>query len=89
MTDSNGANAGFYSNKRVDELIDQGLVETDQTKLAAIWKEVQQIITQDDPAGLWVTDPLDRTIFRKDIAGQVYNALYTATFDFWALSRTT
>jgi peptide/nickel transport system substrate-binding protein len=85
---SNGANAGFYSNKRVDELIDQGLVETDPAKQAAIWKELQNIVTVDDPAGLWVTDPLDRTILRKDIAGQVYNALYTATYDFWALSRT-
>jgi len=84
---SNGANAGFYSNKRVDELIDQGLVETDPAKQAAIWKELQTIITKDDPAGLWVTDPLDRTIIRKDVAGQVYNALYTDTFDFWALSR--
>jgi peptide/nickel transport system substrate-binding protein len=84
---SNGANAGFYSNKRVDELIDQGLVETDRAKQAAIWKELQSIITKDDPAGLWVTDPLDRTIIRKDVAGQVYNALYTDTFDFWALSR--
>jgi peptide/nickel transport system substrate-binding protein len=85
---SNGANAGFYSNKRVDELIDQGLAETDPSKQAAIWKELQQIITKDDPAGLWVTDPLDRTIVRKDIAGQVYNALYSLTYDFWSLSRT-
>ena len=84
---SNGANAGFYSNKRVDELIDQGLVETDPAKQMAIWKEVQNIVTKDDPAGLWVSDPLDHTIFRKDIQGQVYNALYTETFDFYALSR--
>jgi peptide/nickel transport system substrate-binding protein len=84
---SNGANAGFYANKRVDELIDQGLVETDPVKAAAIWKEMQQIITVDDPAGLWVTDPIDQTIFRKDIDGQVYNAIYTVTYDFWALSR--
>jgi peptide/nickel transport system substrate-binding protein len=84
---SNGANAGFYSNKRVDQLIDQGLTETDPAKLTAIWKELQNTITKDDPAGMWVEDPLDHTIFRKDIAGQVYNAVYTESFDFWALSR--
>lgn len=84
---SAGANAGFYSNARVDELIDAAYTETDTTKLAAMWKEVQQIITVDDPAGLWVEDPLDRTIIRKDIEGQVYNALYAETFDFWALTR--
>jgi len=84
---SNGANAGFYANKQVDELIDQGLVDTDPGKQQEIWKQVQTIVTKDDPAGLWVEDPLDHTIFRKDIQGQVYNALYTETFDFYALSR--
>ncbi|HEX5692688.1 MAG TPA: ABC transporter substrate-binding protein, partial [Roseiflexaceae bacterium] len=84
---SNGANAGFYSDQRVDELIDQGLTETDPAKQAAIWTEMQKIITLDDPAGMWVSDPIDHTIFRKDIAGQAYNALYTETFDFYALSR--
>jgi peptide/nickel transport system substrate-binding protein len=84
---SNGANVGFYANPRVDALIDQGLTETDPFKLQQIWNDVQTIVTKDDPAGLWVEDPMDHTIFRKDIQGQVYNALYTETFDFYALSR--
>jgi peptide/nickel transport system substrate-binding protein len=84
---SNGANAGFYANKRVDALIDHGLTEIDPARQQQIWKEVQNIVTRDDPAGLWVEDPLDHTILRKDIQGQVYNALYTQTFDFYALSR--
>jgi len=84
---SNGANAGFYTNKQVDGLIDQGLVETEPAKQQVIWKQVQNIVTSEDPAGLWVEDPLDHTVFRKDIQGQVYNALYTLTFDFYALSR--
>jgi peptide/nickel transport system substrate-binding protein len=84
---SAGANAGFYSNARVDELIDASYTETDPAKLTAMWQEVQQILTVDDPAGLWVADPLDRTIVRKDIEGQVYNAIYALTFDFWALTR--
>lgn len=84
---SNGANVGFYANKQVDELIDRGLVETEPAKQQAIWKQVQSIVTKDDPAGLWVEDPLDHTVFRNDIQGQVYNALYTQTFDFYALSR--
>src|SRR5215216_1521059 len=84
---ANGANAGFYANQHVDALIDQGLTEIDPARQQEIWKEVQNIVTKDDPAGLWVEDPLDHTIFRKDIQGQVYNALYTQTFDFYALSR--
>jgi peptide/nickel transport system substrate-binding protein len=84
---ANGANVGFYTNKRVDALIDEGLTEIDLARQQQIWKEVQNIVTRDDPAGLWVEDPLDHTIIRKDIQGQVYNALYTQTFDFYALSR--
>ncbi|MBI1878018.1 MAG: ABC transporter substrate-binding protein [Chloroflexi bacterium] len=84
---SAGANAGFYSNKRVDELIDAGYTETDPEKLKAMWDEVQKLITVDDPAGLWVEDPLERTIIRKDIEGHVYNAIYAVTFDYWALTR--
>ncbi len=84
---SKGANAGFYSNKRVDELIDQAYTESDPAKLTAIWSEVQKILTVDDPAGLWVGDPLDRTVIRKDIDGQVYNAIYALTFDYWSLTR--
>jgi peptide/nickel transport system substrate-binding protein len=84
---SAGANAGFYTNPRVDELIDTGYTETDPEKLKTLWAEVQQILTVDDPAGLWVEDPLDRTLIRKDIEGQVYNPIYALTFDYWALSR--
>jgi len=84
---SAGANGGFYANARVDELIDSAYSETDSAKLAAIWREVQQILTVDDPAGLWVEDPLERTVIRKDIIGHTYNAIYATTFDYWALSR--
>lgn len=84
---SAGANAGFYANARVDELIDAAYTETDPAKLQTMWAEVQQILTVDDPAGLWVEDPLERTIIRKDIAGHTYNAIYAMTFDYWALTR--
>ena len=86
---SAGANGGFYHNARVDELIDMAYGESDPAKLAPLWKEVQQILTVDDPAGLWVEDPLERTVIRKDIAGHTYNAIYAMTFDFWALTRAT
>ncbi|MFN8489447.1 MAG: ABC transporter substrate-binding protein [Caldilineaceae bacterium] len=84
---SKGANAGFYSNKRVDELITKAYTETDPAKLKEMWNEVQKIITVDDPAGLWVEDPLDRGIIGKDVEGHVFNAIYAGTFDFWALTR--
>lgn len=84
---SRGANAGFYKNDRVDQLINESINVTDQAKLNEMYKEVQNIITEKDPAGIWAEDSVDHTIFRKDIAGQVYNAVYSKTFDFYALSR--
>lgn len=84
---SSGANGGFYDNARVNELIDKSITTTDPKEIATLYKEVQKIITLDDPAGLWVEDSVDRTVIGKDIEGQVYNALYTNTFDFWALRR--
>jgi peptide/nickel transport system substrate-binding protein len=84
---SSGANAGFYQNARVDELLDQLATVADPAERDTLAKEVQQILTVDDPAGLWVEDAKDKTVFRTDIEGQVFNPLYTATFDFWALTR--
>jgi ABC-type transport system substrate-binding protein len=47
----NGNNGGFYKNARVDELLDLGAGETDPTKRAAIYREVQDSIIEDAP---WV-----------------------------------
>jgi peptide/nickel transport system substrate-binding protein len=42
-------NFSHYSNPRVDELLDQGLMETDPAKRAAIYKEIQEIVAEDVP----------------------------------------
>ncbi len=52
-----GANRGAYRNDRVDELLDQGRVETDQEKRRAIYGEVQQILAEELPyISLWHPD---------------------------------
>ncbi len=51
------ANRGFYSNPKVDELIDRGRTELDQQKRAAIYREVQTILNEDLPyIHLWYFD---------------------------------
>jgi peptide/nickel transport system substrate-binding protein len=50
-------NRGFYSNQRVDELIDQGRSELDQEKRKKIYFEVQRILNEELPyIHLWYLD---------------------------------
>lgn len=46
-----GSNRTFYSNARVDELIEIGMTETDQEKRRLAYKEAQEIISEEAP---WV-----------------------------------
>jgi peptide/nickel transport system substrate-binding protein len=53
----NGANRGFYSNPRLDALIDQARRETDQNIRKQLYAEVQRILATDLPyIDLWFLD---------------------------------
>jgi len=53
----NGANRGFYSNPRVDELIDRGRREVDPAARKAIYAQLQRILADDLPyIDLWYLD---------------------------------
>ncbi len=53
----NGANRGFYSNPRLDALIDQARRETDQNVRKQRYAEVQRILATDLPyVNLWFLD---------------------------------
>jgi peptide/nickel transport system substrate-binding protein len=52
-----GRNRSFYSNPRIDSLIDQGRRETDQGVRKGIYAQVQEILAQDVPSvNLWYFD---------------------------------
>jgi peptide/nickel transport system substrate-binding protein len=53
----NGANRGYYSNPRVDALIDQGRREVDPAKRKPIYAELQRILAEELPyIDLWHLD---------------------------------
>ena len=53
----NGANRGFYSNPKVDVLIDQAKTELNQNVRKQLYAQVQQILAQDLPyINLWYYD---------------------------------
>lgn len=84
---SAGANAGFYSNPRVDEIIDLAPSVTDTAQLCALYKEFQDIVIRQDPAWIPLIEPPDEAVLRKDIGGYEANPLYRGTFDFYRLYR--
>ncbi|MHC0053488.1 ABC transporter substrate-binding protein [Actibacterium sp. D379-3] len=49
--DKGGFNSGYYSNPKVDTLLDAARVSTDQHERAKLYKEMQQIVQEDAP---WV-----------------------------------
>ncbi|MFZ3339356.1 MAG: ABC transporter substrate-binding protein [Terriglobales bacterium] len=52
-----GANRGFYSNARVDSLIDEARRETDQAARKRLYFKVQEALAQDEPyINLWYFD---------------------------------
>lgn len=53
----NGANRGFYSNPKIDALIDQARREVDPKSRKLIYAEVQRILAEDLPSiNLWYLD---------------------------------
>jgi len=51
MPDKGGFNSGYYSNPKVDELLEKAREVTDQDERAKLYKEMQEIVQEDAP---WV-----------------------------------
>ncbi len=75
----NGANRGFYSNPRVDALIDEGRRTIDPVRRKAIYVELQQILATDLPyINLWYFDNL--LVHRRRVLGLTLNP--AGNYDF-------
>jgi len=75
----NGANRSFYSNPRVDGLIDQARMELDQGKRKMLYAEIQKILAEDVPSiNLWYLDNV--MIHRKRVKNLTLNP--PGNFDF-------
>jgi peptide/nickel transport system substrate-binding protein len=80
-------NSGYYTNDTVNNAINNGFAESDESKLETMWAKAQTIMGQDDPPWLPVGQIIDTTYLRSDIAGYVANPLYVLSYDYYALSR--
>ena len=75
----NGANRGFYSNPRVDALIDQARRELDQNTRKQLYAEIQRVLAEELPAiNLWYLDNV--VIYSKRVRGITLNP--SGNYDF-------
>ncbi len=80
-------NLSFYSNPKVDELIDKGMKLEGTDRVAAIqaYQEAQKLIVDDNP-GIFYADIAARIVKRASVAGFEYNPAYNGMF-FYKLHR--
>ncbi len=84
---SAGANAGFYKNDRVDEILDTiapGVSEADYNKLMA---ECQNILVEKDPGAIYWGAVRWYTILGADVRGFEWNPIYLNTYYFYDMFR--
>jgi peptide/nickel transport system substrate-binding protein len=84
---SKGGNGGFYCNERVDELLAQAKDAPDLEVYTTALAEAQQILSQDDPSGIYFAQPEWDTVLRKGVEGFVFNPINLGTYDLHALHR--
>jgi peptide/nickel transport system substrate-binding protein len=80
-------NIGHYANPQVDTLLDQARSATDEQTYQAALSEVQQIVTRDDPAAIYMVQPQWPFVLRKNIGGFIPNAVNGDLLDFYGLYR--
>jgi peptide/nickel transport system substrate-binding protein len=75
----NGGNRGFYSNPRIDALIDQARKEPDQNTRKQLYAEIQAVLANELPAiNLWYLDNV--VVSSKRVRGITLNA--SGNYDF-------
>ncbi len=76
--DDNLNNYGFYSNARVDELLDTAYLEMDVEKRDAMYEEIAQIMLYDDPFGAYINLRTNTYVVDPGIEGFYVNPYNTA-----------
>ncbi|HXT38234.1 MAG TPA: ABC transporter substrate-binding protein [Chloroflexota bacterium] len=83
---SNGANAGFYHNAQVDQLLAK-MKNADHAQLISAAKAMQNITSRVDPPAIWLDEPAMVTVMSKDLQGFVFNPLDISTYEFYSMYR--
>lgn len=74
------ANEGYYVNKKVDELFDKALLETDLAKREENYREIQRLIWQDAGFAPLVTE---MNISGRSLKLKNFRVLPSGSYDFY------
>jgi peptide/nickel transport system substrate-binding protein len=82
-------NVGQYCNPRVETLLAEAKSGADEAAYQAALSEIQQIVTRDDPAAIYLTQAQWLTVLRRDVGGFAPNLVVGEILDFYDLYRST
>lgn len=80
-------NLGHYCNAQVDRLLDRANAAADALAYQQALDEIQQIVTYDDPAAIYLAQVEWLTVLREDVAGFAPNLVTSEIIDFYGLRR--
>jgi peptide/nickel transport system substrate-binding protein len=66
-----GVNVGWYANPRVDKLLDQARAELNDQKRAALYRQIDRIIMEEDAAFLPIVNDLNLVVLSPKVKGFV------------------
>ena len=77
----NTNNYGWYSNARVDELLEAGVVEMDPEKRKEMYAEIQQIVYLDDPFAIYMNLRSSLYIIKDTVENFNINCMQVVEFE--------
>jgi peptide/nickel transport system substrate-binding protein len=83
---SAGYNWGYYSNPKLDKLLDAASAEPDDAKRMQMYGEAQKLLVEESPA-LYVYEKNYRLPMSDKLQGFVFNGIYIETIDFYAVHK--
>lgn len=81
------SNGGWWVNERFSELMDLSQTFQSEEDLDTWMKEIQNILTEQDPPAIYYGQMLWYTVLRSDIKGFVPNAIYLSSYNFADMYR--
>jgi ABC-type transport system substrate-binding protein len=83
-----GPNSTFYSDKRLDEILDTVAPGVPDDQYNTLLAEANSILTEKNPGGLYYGSVLWYTIMAKNIQGFQPNPIYINTYNLYDMYRT-
>jgi peptide/nickel transport system substrate-binding protein len=80
-------NGGFYCNPRVEVLLELARTASDEASYQAALSEIQQIVTRDDPAAIYMAQVQWLTVLRRDVDGFEPDLVTSGLVDFYGVHR--